>query len=270
MKPAAALLAVCLALVLAACGTGPSPQPAGQAAEPGPTPEPVEITVSAAASLTDALHTIQTEFEVAHQSIRVRFNFGSSGALQQQIAQGAPVDLFIAAGPEPMKALIEAGLVEASAVRNLASNQVVLIRGQSAADTVKGWEDLASPHVRRIALGNPAHVPAGQYAQAVLEHLGLWDAVQPRLVFGEDVRQVLNFVASGEADAGIVYRTDAAGSPEVIVLAEAPEGSHPPVLYPMAVLEESPRKAQALAFADYLLSPAGVEILRQHGFGPVN
>lgn len=277
----ATLLAACLVLLLSACGTKPAPDSAAQvdkttpgSAAPAETESlhgrPVEIIASVAASLADAMNEIQPAFETAYPTIKLRLNFGSSGALQQQIEQGAPADLFVSASPGPMESLVEKGLVDQSAVRSLVTNRVVLIRGTSSEDVVKTWDDLKSDQVTRIAIGDPAHVPAGQYGKAVLERLGLWESVEPRLVFGEDARQVLSFVESGEVQAGIVYSTDAAASLKVVVLAEAPEGSHEPVVYPVAVLKESRQSAQARAFADYLLSPAGMAVLKKYGFGPVS
>ena len=248
-----ALLLLSLALVLSACNTRPESAPA-------------EIIVSAAASLSDVLRELQPAFEGEHQAVRLRFNFGSSGALQKQIEGGAPADLFIAAATGPMEMLIQRGIVEPAAVRTLAFNRLVLIRGRSADAAVSTWVDLRSAQVKRIALGNPAHVPAGQYGQAVLERLGLWSAVEGRLVLGEDARQVLNYVESGEVAAGIVYRTDAAQSQKVVVVAEAPAGSHPAVAYPMAVLKESRHAAEAQAFADFLLSERGKQTLTKYGF----
>ncbi len=227
---------------------------------------PVEITVSAAVSLRDALNDIQPLFVQAYPAIRLRFNFGSSGALQRQIEQGAPVDLFIAAAPESVTALVRVGLVSPDEVRSLATNRVVLVRGKAVTSDLSTWEQLTSAAVQRIAIGNPEHVPAGQYGRQVLQWLGLWQALQQRLVQAEDVRQVLYYVESGAVQAGIVYATDArlAG---VKVVAEAPPGSHEPVTYPMAVLRDSPQAVQARVFADFLASPAGQAVLHQYGFG---
>lgn len=257
-------------LLLAACGTKPSPTPTADVKqEPAPAP-PVEIIASVAASLADAMKEIQPAFETANPSIKLRFNFGSSGALQQQIEQGAPADLFVSAATGPVDTLVKKDLIAQSAVKNLVTNKVVLIRGKSAEAVVKTWDDLKSDQVKKIAIGNPAHVPVGQYSKAVLEKLNLWGAVEKQLVLGEDVRQVLNFVESGEVQAGIVYSTDAAVSQKVVVLAEAPAGSHKPVIYPMAVLKDSKNATQAGVFADYLLSPKGMEVLKKYGFGPAN
>lgn len=251
------LLALILAGISAAC-TGSRPSPASA--------QPVEIIVSAAASLTDALKEAQSTFEAAHTGVKIRFNFGSSGALQQQIEQGAPVDLFISAATEPMERLVSKGLVHQNSVKTLASNKVVLIRSQSHEAVVHGWADLNKGAVQRIALGNPQHVPAGQYGKEVMEHLSLWGAVQNRLVLAEDVRQVLQFVGSGEVQAGIVYATDVATAKNVALVAEAPPGSHPPVVYPVAVLKESRNASQARLLADFLLSAEGRQILTKYGF----
>jgi len=227
--------------------------------------EEVEVVVSAAASLTDALQEAQRAFTMQHDGIILRFNFGSSGALAQQIAQGAPVDLFISAARAPMDTLVDRRFVAADSVRTLATNRLVLVRGTGAGERVRGWESLTG--AERIALGNPEHVPAGQYGRRLLEKLDLWSAVEPRLVLAEDVRQVLRFVESGEVDAGIIYQTDAASSQKVIVIAEAPEGALPPVVYPMAVLQEAAHRPEAERFATFLLSPDGRQILSRYGFG---
>lgn len=246
----AATAALIMIITMTGCAAAPPPE--------------TEVVVSAAASLTDALREAEAAFEAEQKGMRLRLNLGSSGALQQQIAQGAPVDLFISAAAIPMDGLVERGLVDRSAVQSLATNKVVLIRPKSGPATVTGWEEL--PRARRVALGNPSHVPAGQYGKAVLEQLGLWGQVEGQLVLAEDVRQVLQYVASGEVDAGLLYQTDAASSQEVVVVAEAPAGSHEPVLYPMAVLKGARQGAGARLFADYLLSPRGREILAKHGF----
>lgn len=264
---AVALLA---SLVLAACqfhqGMPLDPgAPQGQGARP---PARVEVLVSAAASLQDALREAVAEFTREHPGITVRFNFGSSGALAQQIAAGAPADLFIAAGQQPVDMLVGKGLVEPTAVQVLARNQVVLIAPRGGNEAIRGWQDLQAEGVRRIAIGDPAHVPAGQYGRQVLEHLGLWVAVSPKLVLDQDVRQVLHHVAAGEAQAGIVYRTDAARSDRVVVVAEAPPGSHRPVAYPLAVLKDARHPAEARALAAFLLSDRGQAFLERHGFLP--
>ncbi len=244
---------VAAALLLLVTMTGCAPKAAS-----------VDLLVSAAASMTDALKELQPAFEAEHRDIRLRFNFGSSGGLQQQIESGAPADLFISAAVGPVDALQKKGLLQS--VQTLAANKVVLIRPASAAAGIQSWSDLQGPAVQRVALGNPAHVPAGQYGKAVLESLKLYEAVSTKLVLGEDVRQVLHFVESGEAQAGIVYSTDAAAAPKVVVVAEAPPGSHQPVTYPVAVIKGTKHTKEAAAFVDFLLAPSARAVLKKYGF----
>ncbi|MBX6378381.1 MAG: molybdate ABC transporter substrate-binding protein [Clostridia bacterium] len=248
--------------LLTACQQGARP------GEDNRSTKPVEVVVSAAASLQDALRTAASEFEQQRPGTTVHFNFGSSGALARQIEAGAPVDVFVAAGQQPMDMLVQKGLVDPGAVRILARNQVVLIAPRSGAGVIQGWQELADERVRRIAVGDPAHVPAGQYGKEVLEHLGLWEAVTAKLVLDQDVREVLHHVEIGEAGAGIVYRTDAATSDRVVVVAEAPPASHRPVVYPLATVQESRHPAEARAFADFLVSDRGQAVLQRYGFLP--
>ena len=161
---AAAYILLLASMGVAACRALPGPSPAPEESS-NAGGKPVEILVSAAASLQDAMREAAAEFAREHPEIAVRFNFGSSGALAQQIAAGAPVDLFIAAGRQPMDMLVEKGLVDPGAVHVIARNQVVLIAPRTGAVSVRGWQDLSRPDVRRIAIGDPAHVPAGQYAE---------------------------------------------------------------------------------------------------------
>lgn len=239
-----------------------------QAAPAGRT-RPVDIVVSAAISLADALEAARDEFAALHPHIRIVFNLGSSGTLQQQIRAGAPVDLFIAAAPGPMEDLVARGRAAPDAVRVVAANGIVLVRPEGRSeDGLTGWDGLTSPAVRRIALGNPDHVPAGRYGKAVLESLGLWESLQPRFVFGENVRQVLQYVERGEVDAAIVYASDATAARGVAVVAPAPPGSHPPVTYPMAVVQGAAHPEAAALFADFLLSPEGQAVLARHGLTP--
>lgn len=273
---AALLLVAPLLTLLTACGGG-GPAAANPTAgtlptagsSPSPsTSQPVTIIVSAAASMADALKEAKAEYEASTKGIAISFNFGSSGTLQKQIEQGAPADLFISAASGPMDSLVTKGLV--GEARIVARNQLVLIRPMVGPEVVTEWRDVASDAVTKIAIADPQHVPAGQYGKAVLQNLSLWDSVSSRLVLGEDVRQVLNYVESGEVQAGIVYETDAAISQKVTLVATAPEGKYPPVIYPMAVVKESKQAAQAQAFADFLLSEQGRRIFKKYGFGAGN
>lgn len=247
---------VAAVLALAACD-GARDEPAAAAT----------ITVSAAASLREALTDAERRYEAANPGVDVRTNFGASGSLARQIEQGAPVDVFVSAAEKPMGALQQRGLVDARSRRTLAGNELVLIVPASADGTVRGFEDLASARVRRVAMGAPASVPAGEYADEVLRTLGIREAVGKKAVLGQDVRAVLAYVASGEADAGIVYRTDAAAAADrVRIVASAPVGSHPPITYPIAVTTAARDAALARGYVGYLLGPEGQQILRARGF----
>jgi len=226
-----------------------------------------EITVSAAASLKDVLAEIASAFNAEQPGAAIHFNLGASGTLQQQIEQGAPVDVFISASPAQMDALAAKGLLLAGTRSDLARNALVLIV-PAAGSSVASFQDLSSTAVKVIAIGEPQTVPAGKYAQEVLTRYGLYDSLKPKFVLGKDVRQVLTYVASGNADAGLVYATDARTTPEVKVAAVAPEDSHAPIVYPVAVVKDSKNPDAAKAFVGFLLSAKAQDLFKKYGFSP--
>lgn len=225
-----------------------------------------EILVSAAISLTEALKEIGKAYSSANPKTKIAFNFGSSGTLQQQIEQGAPVDVFVSAGGKEMDALQKANLIEAAARVNFAGNRLVLIA--PAASKIKSWDDLKSPAVKHIALSQPASVPSGRYAKETLTKRGLWSAVQPKAVFGENVRQTLAYIVNGDADAGFVFLTDArtTGNKVRIVQEAIPGKDHAPIIYSAAAVSGGANPLGARRFAQFLLSPAAQSILARHGF----
>jgi molybdate transport system substrate-binding protein len=227
-----------------------------------------DLTVSAAISMKDALDGVAALYGAAKPDTSLHFNLGASGTLQHQIEQGAPVDVFISASPDQMDALQAQGLLLANTRENLVKNEIVLIVpvGQSA---VSSFQDLLRPAVKVVAIGEPQAVPAGKYGQQVLTHFGIYDQLKPKLVFGKDVRQVLTYVATGNADAGIVYRTDALTSQKVSIIAVAPSDSHSPVIYPVAVLKGSHDPDAAKAFVEFLFGPGARAVFEKYGFGPV-
>ena len=227
------------------------------------------LTVSAAASLQDALEQIAPAFGQSHPHLKVRFNFGGSGTLEQQIERGAPVDVFLSAAPKPMDQLTAKGLILSGTRRDLLRNQIVLIAPRDST-SLHSFADLAMPSVKLIALGDPGSVPAGDYGRQVLQALHLWQTVQGKLVLAKDVRQVLTYVETGNADAGVVYATDARLSSGVRVVATAPESSHAPVVYPTAVVEGSREPSAARAFVSFLEGPQAREIFTRFGFTPVS
>jgi molybdate transport system substrate-binding protein len=242
--------------------------------QPRPASPPAQITVSAAASLKDALTAIKDSFagshsDVApHSDIELMLNFGASGTLELQIEQGAPADVFVSAAPHQMDALAAKGLILADTRVDLLRNELVLIAPRDSKD-VTGFSDLGKAGVRVVAMGDPRSVPAGAYAQQVLQALGLSDAVKGKTVLGTDVRQVLADVETGSADAGLVYATDAAISSRVRVVADAPENTHMPIVYPAAVLRSSTHPDEARAFLQYLQSAEARSIFQKYGFRPV-
>lgn len=225
-----------------------------------------ELLVSAAASLTDALNAIGKAYTRVNPHTVVRFNFGSSGALQQQIAQGAPVDVFASASPKEMDALQKDHRIEVGTRVDFASNQLVLI--VPLRSSLKRWEDLRLPAVRRVALSNPASVPSGRYAQETLTRRGLWTVVQGKAVLGENVRQTLAYVSGGDVDAGIVFATDALAERQRVrvVAAAIPGKDHSPILYPAAVITGAPNLPAARQFVMFLQSPTAQNILARYGF----
>jgi molybdate transport system substrate-binding protein len=234
-----------------------------------------DITVSAAASLTHALRDVAPLFEAAHPAHKLRFNFGASGGLLAQMARGAPVDVFISADQETMDQAQAQGLVRAAQRRNVASNTLVVVVPTAAGPSSSvpkplamptTLNDLARPAFARIAIGLPASVPAGRYAQAALEAAGLWAAIAPKMIGAHHVRQALDYVARAEVDAGFVYATDAALMPgKVKVAFTVPTAK--PILYPAAPLAAAPRAAEGMKFVDFLLTPAAQAVLAKHGFG---
>jgi molybdate transport system substrate-binding protein len=225
------------------------------------------IRVSAAISLKDALTEIAAEYQ-KETGEQVRLNFSASGHLMAQIKAGAPTDLFISAAPEQVDELIAANLADGKSRRVIAANALVLIAPADAAAPPKGLADLADPRHKRIAIGDPRTVPAGQYAMQMLTALKLTDALKGRLIHAASVRQVLDYVERGEVSAGLVYSTDALLSGgKVKVIARAEASTHDPIIYP-AVLVSSEKRQPAKRFLAYLTSEDAQRIFEQKGFAP--
>ncbi len=228
---------------------------------------PKEIIVSAAISLKDAFEEIGRSYELKNRGPQVVFNFGASGDLARQIEGGAPADVFASASQKYMDGLDEKGLLLQGTRSDFAANSIVLIVPAGSKTVPASFEGLEARDIREIAVGNPKTVPAGRYAEEVLTYYKLMPSVKDKLVLGENVRQVLDYVARGEVDAGIVYATDGSiRAKEVRVAASAPEKSHKPVVYPIAVVKGTKNEAAAKAFIAFVLSPAGKRILEKYGF----
>lgn len=221
-----------------------------------------DVTVSAAASLTNAFKELAQAFEAAHPGDKVLLNFAASDPLVQQIAKGAPVDVFASADQEAMDKAETLKLLAPGTRRDFVSNTVVLIA--PVGSKVAALADLKN--VARLTTGNPASVPIGRYTQEALTQAGLWQTLAPKFVFGTSVRQSLDYVARGEADAGFVYATDVmAQKDKVKAVLTVPTTT--PVRYPIAVIATAPQPQLARRFADYAASAAGQTILAKYGFG---
>ncbi len=234
--------------------------------------QPIDLTVSAAASLQDALKAIKPIYEKGHPEVGITYNFGSSGSLQQQIEQGAPVDLFISAAIDKMDALEKQGLLLTATRRDLLKNQMVLVTPASHKKNnpkLDNFDDLTTKEITTIALGEPKSVPAGKYGQEVLNYFKIAERVNSQAVYAKDVRQVLNYVATGNVDAAIIYRTDAQVSDRVQIVATAPENSHSPVIYPVAVIQNSDNPETATEFVEFLTTLEAQALFEEYGFVPV-
>jgi molybdate transport system substrate-binding protein len=228
--------------------------------------ESTELFVSAAASLTDVLKELSAAYTAKEPTVKLTFTFGASGALQTQIEEGAPSDIFMSAAQKQMDALDQKSLLLTGTRKDLLVNKVVLITPKGNTKGVKSFEDVNTDKVKKIALGEPKAVPVGQYSEEIFTYLKCLKEVKSKAVYGSDVRQVLTWVESGDADCGIVYATDAATSQNIDVVAQAPTGSHKPVVYPVAVLKSSKQADAAKAFLDFLSTDEAKTIFVKYGF----
>ncbi len=223
------------------------------------------LTISAAASLREPLLELGRRFEETNRNISLVYNFAGSGTLQEQIRRGAPVDIFIAASNRLIDRLEAEGLVKPGIRRNLLTNRLVLVAPQNN-NIVNSFEDLASSRTGHIAVGAFGSVPAGQYAEETLHNLGLLEAVRPKLIFAKSVLQVLSYVESGNVDAGLVYITDAARSPHLRLIGEAPVGAHSPIIYQAAAISAGRNAAAVRIYLDFLDSYFAREVFKAYGF----
>ncbi|MGG4489776.1 molybdate ABC transporter substrate-binding protein [Metabacillus idriensis] len=221
------------------------------------------LLVSAAVSLKDSLNEIKKQFEEENPSIEVRYNFSSTGALQRQIEQGAPVDVFFSASKALFEQLNAKGLINQSLQMDYLGNSLVLITNKE--NEALKMEDLASEDFGKLAIGTPETVPAGKYAKEALVHDDLWESNKKRMVFAKDVRQVLSYVETGNVHAGIVYKTDAMTSKKVNQTPIEP-AKYESIIYPAGVLNETEHENEAKAFFFFLQQEQSIEVFEQQGF----
>lgn len=233
--------------------------------------ESVEILVAAAASLKNAYEDeLIPMFQKQYPNVTVKGTYDSSGKLQTQIEEGLEADVFMSAATKQMKALDEEGMIASDTITDLLENKIVLIVPAGSEAGLEKFEDIEK--AESIALGDPASVPAGQYAQEALTSLGIWDSIQEKVSFGTNVTEVLNQVAAASADAGIVYATDAASmADQVTVVAEAPEGSlSAKVIYPVAVVKNTAHEKEANDFVEFLKTEEAMAVFEAYGFSAGN
>jgi molybdate transport system substrate-binding protein len=226
-----------------------------------------EITVSAAISLKNAFEEAGKVYEAKNRKVKVVFNFGASSDLIRQIEGGAPVDVFASAAQKDMDEIAGKGLIIPGTRADFATNTVVLVIPWNSKSTIKSFDGLASGDIERIAVGNFQTTPAGRYSEEVFRHYRLLPGIADKLVFAATVRQVLDYVARGEVDAGVVYLTDVqVRAKEVRVIATALPASHRPIVYPIAVMKGTAEEAAAKGFVSFILSSEGRKILEKYGF----
>ena len=248
-----------LVLLLAGCGGG----------EKAAAPQQTKTLRLAAAASMEKVFTqkLLPLYQQKHPDVKIEGVYDASGKLQAQIESGLAADVFISAANKQMKALSDKGYMDKETVKPLLENKLVLIvPKQSANAEIKGFENLTA--AKHPAIGDPASVPAGQYSKEALTKLGIWEQVSAKASLGTNVTQVLNWVAEGSADAGLVYATDAALlKDKVQVVAEAPQGAlQKPVIYPIGVLQKAPQAAAAKEFAAFLQSDEAMKIFEEYGF----
>lgn len=228
-----------------------------------------DLLVFAAASLTDSMAEVAATFE-ATGGAKVAVSYGPSQALAQQIASGAPADLYVAAGKPPMDFLQESGHIAPDGPVTLLSNRIVLAAAPQSALPATIADLADAPSISRIAITDPDISPAGNYTKTALQNLDLWETLQPRLVIGNDVRSILAYVQTGNADAAFVYQTDARIAPELVAIDIVPADAYPAVVYPAAVVGGSENREGAQALLDFLQSEDAKSIFRKHGFTPLD
>lgn len=262
-KVSISILFLFILMITVAC-SGQETKPNSEESEKDDSTD-VTLTISAAVSLKDAMEVIQAAYEEEHPEVQMKFNFGGSGSLQQQISQGAPVDLFFSAAEDKFELLVDEGMVAEEDGTDLVGNTLVLVVPKDDA-SIDSFEELAESKVDKISIGTPETVPAGKYAQESFEKLGIWEQLESKMVYAKDVRQVLSYVETGNVDAGVVYQTDALISDKVDIVATADASTHAPIIYPVGVIQDSKQYEEAKEFYEYLQSDEALEVFEEYGF----
>ncbi|WP_423993255.1 molybdate ABC transporter substrate-binding protein [Mesobacillus sp.] len=224
-----------------------------------------ELTVSAAASLREALEEAGQKYMDDNPGIKLIYNFGGSGSLQQQISHGAPVDIFISAAEDKYNQLIAKDRIDKNHSAQLLGNELVLILPKEE-HSIESLDDLLKTDIKRIAIGTPETVPAGQYARQTFISTGLWSRLESKIINTKDVRQVLSYVETANVDAGIVYKTDAIISDKIKMVQISGHDLHDPIIYPAGVVSSSQNVDEAIQFFEFLRSQEAMDIFKKYGF----
>jgi molybdate transport system substrate-binding protein len=260
------LLSFALTVLLIACNQITAIAPPIQQTNLPPA-QTSKLLVAAAASLQKVLQEIAPLYIQANPKQTVNYNFAASGTLQQQIEQGAPIDVFISAADKQMKALQEQGLLVSKTQKNLLTNQLALINPKQSSISLTDFSQLVKKEVQRISIGEPRTVPAGQYATEVLKNLGILEEIKSKFVFGNNVKSVLTAVETGDVEAGIVYLTDAKSSDKVAIAVIADPKLHSPIRYPIAVVKSSKEPNAAKQYVEFLQGNEAKAVFVKYGFG---
>nr|WP_312577496.1 molybdate ABC transporter substrate-binding protein [Sedimentibacter sp.] len=261
------ILMLCLVLALVGCGSNGSEEVPNDSNVPEQQGEAdtTTILVAAAASLQNCVgDEIIPMFEEKYPNVKVEATYDSSGKLQAQIEEGADVDVFMSAAMKQMNALDEKDLMIKDSIIPLLENSIVAIVPKGDKDKYNGFEDILKAEV--IAVGDPESVPAGQYAKEAFENLKMWDQVSAKSSLGTNVTEVLNWVAEGSADAGVVYSTDAAINDKVEIIGSAPEGSVSKVIYPVGIVKKTTKENEAKLFTEFLKTDEAIKVFETFGF----
>jgi molybdate transport system substrate-binding protein len=256
------ILAVGMLLIMVGCKASNS----GAKVSSQAPAKKVELTIAAAASLTDVTTEIAKDYKKVAPNVTLTFTYGASGTLETQIEQGAPVDIFMSAAEKQMDTLQTKNLIDSDSRTDLLTNKVVLIVPTASTLGITSFADLATDKVKKVAIGDPSSVPAGQYAEDVFTSLKILDTVKAKANLGTDVRQVLTWVEGGDVDCGVVYATDAVTSDKVRVVCEAPQGSCEKIVYPVAILRNSVNTKDAQDFINYLKTKDTTAVFVKYGF----
>ncbi|AFK87230.1 molybdate ABC transporter substrate-binding protein [Thermoanaerobacterium saccharolyticum] len=227
------------------------------------------IMVFAGAGLKDALPEVAKKYNRLHPDIKISFNFAGLGVLQQQIEQGASCDILLGPGEKQWNTLRSENLIDKLTEKKILSDKMVLVTPKES-QKVKSFQDLTLPDVDKIAIGDPALVPGGEWAKDVLTNLGLWDKVSSKIILAKDVQEIRGYIETGNVDAGLLWKSNTTNNNKIRIVADAPENSCPPIFFRGAVINSSQEKETALDFLNYLKSQEASQVFKKYGYVPLD